>query len=65
MPLRDRFTLWLSIFKASDGALTAAFRNPELNSTGGAPRLEVTRSSNRIRFSPQRDATKITQEGQL
>ena len=65
VPLRDRFTLWLSIFKASDGGLTAAFRNPELNSTGGAPRFQVTRSSDRIRFSADRDTTKITQEGQL
>ena len=65
VPLPDQFTLWLSIFKARDGALMAAFRNPELNSTGGAARFEVTRSGDRIRFSAKRDATEIMQEGQL
>src|SRR5436190_259675 len=29
VPLDRRFTLWLSIFRAPDGVLTAAFRNPE------------------------------------
>jgi CubicO group peptidase (beta-lactamase class C family) len=50
-PLRSRFTLWLSIFKAADGMLTAAFRNPQLNSTGGAPRFEVTRTGSNLLFS--------------
>ncbi|HEX5258353.1 MAG TPA: serine hydrolase [Sphingomicrobium sp.] len=50
-PLRSRFTLWLSIFKAADGTLTAAFRNPQLNSTGGAPRFEVTRTGSNLLFS--------------
>jgi CubicO group peptidase (beta-lactamase class C family) len=50
-PLRTRFTLWLSIFKTNDGALTAAFRNPQLNSTGGAARFDVTRNGDAILFS--------------
>src|SRR5438876_1243186 len=50
-PLTSRFTFWLSIFRADDGALTGAFRNPQLNSTGGAPRFKVSRSGDAITFS--------------
>jgi CubicO group peptidase (beta-lactamase class C family) len=50
-PLVSRFTLWLSIFRADDGALTAAFRNPQLNSTGGAARFQVSRNGDAILFS--------------
>jgi CubicO group peptidase (beta-lactamase class C family) len=50
-PLASSFTLWLSIFKTADGALTAAFRNPQLNSTGGAARFDVSRSSGEIALS--------------
>lgn len=50
-PLSSRFTLWLSIFKAGDGTLTAAFRNPQLNSTGGAARFELTRTGSNLFFS--------------
>lgn len=50
-PLRSRFTLWMSIFKTADGALTAAFRNPQLNSTGGAARFEVSRTGSNLVFS--------------
>jgi CubicO group peptidase (beta-lactamase class C family) len=50
-PLTSRFTLWLSIFRDSNGMLTAAFRNPQLNSAGGAARFEVTRSGETILFS--------------
>jgi len=65
VPLPDRFTLWLSIFKGPDGALNAAFRNPELNSTGGASRFGIERDGDRIRFLAQRSKTEITQAGQL
>ena len=50
-PLRSRFTLWLSVFKGADGALTAAFRNPQLNSTGGAARFEISRTGPNLLFS--------------
>lgn len=59
-PLRSRFTLWLSIFKAADGALTAAFRNPQLNSTGGAPRFEVTRTGSDLLFSAKAGDRTVT-----
>jgi CubicO group peptidase (beta-lactamase class C family) len=59
-PLPSRFTLWLSIFKADDGALTAAFRNPQLNSTGGAARFQVSRNDNAITFSAKADDRSIS-----
>lgn len=65
VPLPDRFTLWLSIFRGPDGVLTAAFRNPQLNSTGGASRFRVDRDGDQIRFSAKRDATEITEVGRL
>ncbi len=51
VPLPHGFTLWLSITRADDGALIGAFRNPELNSTGGASRFQVTRNGNTIVFT--------------
>jgi len=59
-PLISRFTLWLSIFKAADGTLTAAFRNPQLNSTGGAPRFDVSRNGDAILFSVKADDKEIS-----
>jgi CubicO group peptidase (beta-lactamase class C family) len=50
-PLRGKFTLWLSIFKAADGGIAAAFRNPQLNSTGGAARFEVAQTGSNLLFS--------------
>lgn len=65
VPLPDRFTLWLSIFRGPDGVLTGAFRNPDSNSTGGASRFEVTREGERIHFSFKHDTTQIAQDGKL
>jgi CubicO group peptidase (beta-lactamase class C family) len=65
VPLPDRFTLWLSIFRGQDGALTAAFRDPQMNSTGGASRFGVSRDGDRILFSFKGDTGKITQVGRL
>jgi len=64
-PVRDRFTLWLSIFKDTDQTLTAAFRNPERNSTGGASRFQVLVAGNSIRFSAKRDQSTIVHDAQL
>lgn len=50
-PLNCNFTLWLSIFKTETGGLAAAFRNPQLNSTGGAARFDVSRNGDTILFS--------------
>lgn len=56
-PLEDRFTLYLRIFRNADGALVAAFRNPELNSTGGASHFRVSRDGDAVRFSARFDET--------
>ena len=64
-PLRSRFTLWLSIFKAADGTLTAAFRNPQLNSTGGAARFEVTGTGSNLRFSAKAGDRTVTYSATL
>ena len=49
-PLEGHFTLYLSIFRDQEGALTAAFRNPERNSNGGASRFQVSREGDHVRF---------------
>ena len=62
-PLEDRFTLYLKIFRDSDGTLKTAFRNPELHSHGPAMQLSaeqngdqhVRRISNLVQSS--RDAS--------
>lgn len=64
-PLDDRFTLWLSIFRAEDGVLTAAFRNPELHSSGGASRFQLARNGSRLRFSVRWEGGEIAHEGEL
>lgn len=64
-PLQPRFTLWLSIFRAEDGAPTAAFRNPEQNSFGGAPRFQVSRNGDAITFSAKGGDREITHSAVL
>ena len=50
-PLRDPFTLYLKIFRDTDGALKAAFRDPEQNSHGPAMQLAVSREGDGLHFS--------------
>ncbi|HEY6356656.1 MAG TPA: hypothetical protein VIX35_00345, partial [Vicinamibacterales bacterium] len=50
-PLDDPFTLYLMIFRNSDGTLKAAFRNPEQNSHGPAMQLSVTRDGDALHFN--------------
>jgi CubicO group peptidase (beta-lactamase class C family) len=64
-PLDDRFTLYLSIFRAADGALTAAFRNPELNLNGGASRFLVSRAGDAVRFNLRYDGGEIDHRATL
>jgi CubicO group peptidase (beta-lactamase class C family) len=54
-PLPDPFTLYLKIFRDSDGSLKAAFRNPEQNSHGPAMQLTVTRTGDVLRLSTAPD----------
>lgn len=50
-PLESPMTLYLRIFRDAEGALLAAFRNPEQNSVGGAMQFRVTREGKAVRFS--------------
>ncbi|HEX9689755.1 MAG TPA: serine hydrolase, partial [Thermoanaerobaculia bacterium] len=54
-PLEDPFTLYLRIFRDAEGALLAAFRNPELNSIGGTTQFRVTREGETVQFTAGRD----------
>jgi CubicO group peptidase (beta-lactamase class C family) len=44
------FTLYLKIFRREDGTLIGAFRNPEINTRGGASRFFVERQGATVRF---------------
>ncbi len=56
LPLKDRFRLYLKIFRDEQGRLLGAFRDPYRNDTGGASRFLVTREGNGIAFSQPNDA---------
>lgn len=62
VPLDGRFTLWLSIFRTPDGAVMAAFRNPEMNSNGGASRFNVSREGDSIRFRLRHEGGEVAQD---
>jgi CubicO group peptidase (beta-lactamase class C family) len=66
-PLEDRFTLYLKIARGADGALSAAFRNPEFNSNGGANLHQVTRDGDHVRFGhrPSSDAPDVVLYAEL
>jgi len=50
-PLPNSLTLYLKVFRDTDGALTAAFRNPEANLNGGRNQFLVTRDGAKVRFA--------------
>jgi CubicO group peptidase (beta-lactamase class C family) len=54
-PLGDTFTLFLKIFRDEQGALKAAFRNPEGHSHGAAMQFSVVRDGDRVRFDANPD----------
>ncbi|MBS0298217.1 MAG: serine hydrolase [Proteobacteria bacterium] len=54
-PLPRRFTVWLKVWRGPDGALVAAFRNPEANSRGGAAQFQATRTGDAVRFFARPD----------
>ena len=65
-PLEDRFNLYLRISYNEDGALVGAFRNPDLNSTGGASFFLVTREGDAVHFHRSApDGREIRQEATL
>ena len=51
VPLEDRFTLYLKLFRGPDGALVGAFRNPEANAVGGAAQYRVRVDGDSVRFA--------------
>jgi len=55
VPLDDRFSLYLAMWTQDDGTLVGAFRNPELNSRGGASQFRVMRTSDSVVFTARPD----------
>jgi CubicO group peptidase (beta-lactamase class C family) len=65
-PLEDRFNLYLRISRNEEGALVGAFRNPDLNSNGGASFFLVSRDGDAVHFYRRApDGTEIRQEATL
>ena len=65
-PLEDRFNLYLRISRNEEGSLVGAFRNPDLNSTGGASFFFVGREGDTVRFYRSApDGTEYKQEATL
>ncbi len=64
--LEDPFTLFLKIERNDQGALIAAFRNPEQNSRGPAMQYLVTEARGKVRFTagtePASDAPRMEGE---
>lgn len=60
VPLNDRFTLYLKIFRDTAGTLLAAFRNPDQNSIGGATQYRVVRAgeTETVEFQAGQDPAK-------
>jgi len=50
-PLANSFTLYLKVFRDTDGTLIAAFRNPEMNATGGRTQFVVSHDGANVRFA--------------
>jgi CubicO group peptidase (beta-lactamase class C family) len=55
VPLDNRFTLYLKIYRDPQGALVGAFRNPEYNFNGGFPLFSVTHDGDKLRFTAKKE----------
>jgi CubicO group peptidase (beta-lactamase class C family) len=65
-PLEDRFNLYLRIDRNDEGVLVGAFRNPDLNSIGGASYFVVSRDGDAVHFHRRApDGIEIRQEATL
>ena len=65
-PLEDRFNLYLRVSRNDAGELVGAFRNPDLNSNGGASYFLVSRDGDAVHFLRRTDdGTEIRQEATL
>lgn len=59
VPLDDRFTLYLKVFRRpDDGRIIAAFRNPDQNSHGEAMQYRVAEDATGVRFTAGQDPDK-------
>src|SRR5437867_276507 len=56
-PLDDHFTLYLKIYRSEQGVVVGTFRNPELNSIGGANRYRLVRNGDSLWFCVRADTT--------
>jgi CubicO group peptidase (beta-lactamase class C family) len=65
VPVEDRFTLYLKVFRNPEGVLAAAFRNPEYNANGGTSQYLVSRDGDRIRFFLKYDGGEISHDAML
>ncbi|MFN2602570.1 MAG: serine hydrolase domain-containing protein [Gemmatimonadaceae bacterium] len=57
VPLDDTFTLYLNIWRESSGALTGAFKNPELNLRGGSAQFHVNVVNDSVIFTARPDSS--------
>src|SRR6059036_630599 len=55
VPLEDRFTLYLSISRRSDGSLAGVFRNPQQNWPGAWLRFALTQEGDSVRLAVPAD----------
>jgi Beta-lactamase len=61
----DQFTLYLKIFRDSQGSLIGSFRNPELNLIGGAAQFRVSQEGDIVHFDGETRGRKINYEARL
>ena len=54
-PLERDLTIWLKVSQGPDGAMVAAFRNPEANFRGGAAQFQAAHTGDAVRFSARPD----------
>jgi CubicO group peptidase (beta-lactamase class C family) len=64
-PLDERFDLYLDIFRGPDGALKAAFRNPEANFNGGAGQFSLSQAANALHFVAKRGSRERSVDAML
>jgi len=58
VPLIDRYTLYLHMWRTPSGFVAAGFRNPERNNSGGSSTFRVTRVGDSLIFSTKADTTR-------
>lgn len=58
VPLIDRYTLYLHMWRSPSGNIVGAFRNPELNHSGGSSTFRVTHVGDSLIFSTKADTTR-------